>query len=204
MCCCALVEPQGAKVGPNILADWSNTKAATEHSLKLLQTYKEIGETEKEVISQSCLSICTLNTQQLGFGCPANTSFDIPTSSNKHLHLAYTAMHSELIYTRLLPALCAQWLCVCCLQPYLQHHNPRTFEDLTKPVPNFKKFNLKPGQVPKFFDGVLQKRVGDALAVKGDWWESRKKAAEAAAADKSLKVSCRYLCTAGVRIDQRQ
>eukprot|EP00877_Chromochloris_zofingiensis_P014847 jgi/Chrzof1/9616/Cz04g09240.t1 len=110
---------RGAKVGPNILADWSNTKAATEHSLKLLQTYKEIGETEKE--------------------------------------------------------------------PYLQHHNPRTFEDLTKPVPNFKKFNLKPGQVPKFFDGVLQKRVGDALAVKGDWWESRKKAAEAAAADKSLK-----------------
>lgn len=32
------------------------------------------------------------------------------------------------------------------LQPYLKFHNPRTFEDMNKPVPNFKKFGLKAGQ----------------------------------------------------------
>jgi hypothetical protein len=42
------------------------------------------------------------------------------------------------------------------LQPYLHFHNPRTFEDLDKPIPNFKKFGLKAGEVPKFFDNVLQ------------------------------------------------
>lgn len=38
--------------------------------------------------------------------------------------------------------------CVCalCLQPYLKYHNPRTFEDMDKPIPNFKKFGLKSGE----------------------------------------------------------
>jgi hypothetical protein len=31
------------------------------------------------------------------------------------------------------------------LQPYLKFHNPRTFEDMDKPIPNFKKFDLKAG-----------------------------------------------------------
>jgi hypothetical protein len=31
------------------------------------------------------------------------------------------------------------------LQPYLKFHNPRTFEDMDKPIPNFKKFGLKAG-----------------------------------------------------------
>jgi hypothetical protein len=31
------------------------------------------------------------------------------------------------------------------LQPYLKYHNPRTFEDMDKPIPNFKKFGLKSG-----------------------------------------------------------
>jgi hypothetical protein len=39
-------------------------------------------------------------------------------------------------------------------QPLLHFHNPRTFEDFDKPVPNFKKFGLKAGEVPKFFDQV--------------------------------------------------
>lgn len=30
-------------------------------------------------------------------------------------------------------------------QPYLKFHNPRTFEDMDKPIPNFKKFGLKSG-----------------------------------------------------------
>lgn len=34
---------------------------------------------------------------------------------------------------------------VCRLQPYLKFHNPRTFEDMDKPIPNFKKFDLKAG-----------------------------------------------------------
>jgi hypothetical protein len=50
------------------------------------------------------------------------------------------------------------------MQPYLKFHNPRTFEDLDKPIPNFKKFGLKAGEVPKFFDGVLIKRAGGCCA----------------------------------------
>jgi hypothetical protein len=50
-------------------------------------------------------------------------------------------------------------------QPYLANHNPRTFEDLDKPIPNFKKFGLKAGEVPKFFDNVLQVRAGGVAAV---------------------------------------
>jgi hypothetical protein len=30
-------------------------------------------------------------------------------------------------------------------QPYLKFHNPRTFEDMEKPIPNFKCFGLKAG-----------------------------------------------------------
>ena len=47
-------------------------------------------------------------------------------------------------------------------EPLLKYHNPRTFEDLDKPVPNFKKFGLKAGEVPKFFDTVLAKRAGSS------------------------------------------
>jgi hypothetical protein len=43
-------------------------------------------------------------------------------------------------------------------QPYLHFHNPRTFEDMDKAIPNFKKIGLKAGEVPKFFDNVLQVR----------------------------------------------
>jgi hypothetical protein len=48
-------------------------------------------------------------------------------------------------------------------QPLLKFHNPRTFEDLTAPVPNFRAMNLKPGEVGKFFDSVLSKRSGEAV-----------------------------------------
>lgn len=51
--------------------------------------------------------------------------------------------------------------------PHKQFHNPRTFEDFDKPIPNFRKFGLKAGEVPKFFDGVLS--VGGALAQRPEW-----------------------------------
>lgn len=50
------------------------------------------------------------------------------------------------------------------LQPYLKYHNPRTFEDLAAPVPNFRTLGLKAGEVPKFFDGVLSGRAQDSVA----------------------------------------
>jgi hypothetical protein len=41
----------------------------------------------------------------------------------------------------------------------LKFHNPRTFEDFTAPIPNFRTLDLKSGQVPKFFDTVLATRA---------------------------------------------
>jgi len=49
------------------------------------------------------------------------------------------------------------------LQAYLKYHNPRTFEDLSAPVPNFRAMNLKAGEVPKFFDGVLSSRADKTI-----------------------------------------
>lgn len=49
-------------------------------------------------------------------------------------------MHVQLAHLGILDRL-------CCLgkQAYLKFHNPRTFEDMDKPIPNFKKFGLKAG-----------------------------------------------------------
>eukprot|EP00882_Tetradesmus_deserticola_P016887 GHRQ01018066.1.p1 GENE.GHRQ01018066.1~~GHRQ01018066.1.p1 ORF type:complete len:179 (+),score=53.50 GHRQ01018066.1:268-804(+) len=73
-------------------------------------------------------------------------------------------------------------------QPYLKFHNPRTFEDMDKPIPNFKKFGLKSGEVPKFFDNVLAKRAGEAVALKGSWWDTRRDAATEGIKEKEFKV----------------
>ena len=62
-------------------------------------------------------------------------------------------------------------------EPYLKQHNPRAFEDLAKPVPNFRLFGLKAGEVPKFFDGVLSARAAEAVKDKGLWWEQRREQA---------------------------
>ncbi|KAF8072650.1 hypothetical protein HT031_000310 [Scenedesmus sp. PABB004] len=72
-------------------------------------------------------------------------------------------------------------------QPYLKFHNPRTFEDLDKPIPNFKKFGLKAGEVPKFFDSVLSKRASEAVAVKGMWWDARRELAAEGIKEKEFK-----------------
>ena len=78
----ALAKP-AAKDAPSILDDWKSKKAGTEELLKLLNTYKDLGDAKNE--------------------------------------------------------------------PYLKFHNPRTFEDMTKAVPNFRSMNLKAGEVPRFF-----------------------------------------------------
>eukprot|EP00775_Hariotina_reticulata_P010525 gene10525-10685_t len=72
-------------------------------------------------------------------------------------------------------------------QPYLKFHNLRTFENLDKPIPNFKKFGLKAGEVPKFFDNVLSKRAGEAVTLKGQWWDARRDVAAEGIKEKQFK-----------------
>jgi hypothetical protein len=71
-------------------------------------------------------------------------------------------------------------------EPYLKYHNPRTFEDLSKPVPNFRTMGLKAGEVPKFFDGVLSARAAEAVKDKSLWWDQRRAAALEAAKDRKF------------------
>lgn len=104
---------------PSAMADWSSKKAGTEELLKLLQTYKDLGDSKGE--------------------------------------------------------------------PYLKFHNPRTFEDLSASVPNFRSKTLKAGEVPKFFDTVLASRADDSLEKKDKWWAERKEEAEKAATSKTFK-----------------
>lgn len=111
---------QSTKDAPSTVEDWTSKKASTEGLLKLLQTYKDLGDSKAE--------------------------------------------------------------------PYLKYHNPRTFEDLAQPVPNFRAQSLKAGDVPKFFDSVLARRAEDSLQQKAAWWADRKTAAEAAATGKEFKA----------------
>ncbi|KXZ54748.1 hypothetical protein GPECTOR_4g818 [Gonium pectorale] len=104
-----------------LLDEWKGKKEATEGILKLLQSYKDLGDSKNE--------------------------------------------------------------------PLLKFHNPRTFEDMNAPVPNFRAQNLKPGEVGKFFDNVMQKRAGEAIDAKNKWWEARKSEAQAAAASKGALPS---------------
>mmetsp|Transcript_33238 Transcript_33238/g.73506 ORF Transcript_33238/g.73506 Transcript_33238/m.73506 type:complete len:629 (+) Transcript_33238:92-1978(+) len=108
-----------AKDAPSVLEDWSSKKAGTEDLLKLLQTYKDLGDSKNE--------------------------------------------------------------------PYLKFHNPRSFEDLSKPIPNFRAMNLKAGEVPKFFDSVLSKRADDSVQQKNQWWATRKQEAESAIKGKAFQ-----------------
>jgi hypothetical protein len=117
----ALLQSQTTKDSTPSLADIKTKKEATADLLKLLSTYKEIGDS-----------------------------------------------HSE---------------------PYLKFHNPRSFEDLSKEVPNFRALNLKAGEVPKFFDTVLMTRAEEAVEAKNKWWAERKAAAESAAANKAFKAA---------------
>jgi hypothetical protein len=71
-------------------------------------------------------------------------------------------------------------------EPYLAMHNPRTFEDMDAPIPNFKAEHLKPGEVPKFFDAVLSKRAHASVDKKNAWWAERQAKVNAAVAEKAF------------------
>lgn len=47
-----IVAPQSAKDAPSSLDDWMSKKAGTESLLKLLQTYKDLGDSKSEVGAQ--------------------------------------------------------------------------------------------------------------------------------------------------------
>lgn len=55
-------------------------------------------------------------------------------------------------------AMSCSWNCLH-LQPYLKYHNLRTFENLDKPIPNFKKFGLKAGGEQQCHDSRRQLHV---------------------------------------------
>jgi hypothetical protein len=44
------------------------------------------------------------------------------------------------------------------------------------------------GDVPKFFDGVLSKRAGEAVTLKGHWWDARRDVALEGVKEKQFKV----------------
>jgi hypothetical protein len=48
-----------------------------------------------------------------------------------------------------------------------------------------------PGEVPKFFDNVLAKRAGEAVSLKGMWWDARRDAAMEGIKEKEFKVGGR-------------
>jgi hypothetical protein len=47
---------------------------------------------------------------------------------------------------------------------------------------------LRAGEVPKFFDNVLAKRAGEAVSLKGMWWDARRDAAMEGIKEKEFKV----------------
>ena len=77
-----------------------------------------------------------------------------------HMHRAQSHACTPAIALR---SLTTARRCSIAAQPYLKYHNPRTFEDLSAPVPNFRSLALKAGDVPKFFDSVLVRRADDAV-----------------------------------------
>jgi hypothetical protein len=44
------------------------------------------------------------------------------------------------------------------------------------------------GEVPKFFDNVLSKRAGEAVTLKGHWWDARRDVALEGVKEKAFKV----------------
>lgn len=111
-------QKQPKPAGDNLVEQWAKRKAETEAALKMVATYKDLGDVAGE--------------------------------------------------------------------PYLKHHDPRTFEDLDKPIPDFRKFGLKAGEVPRFFDSVLSARAADAAAAKDAWWARRRETALEAVAERKF------------------
>ncbi|MEW5298996.1 MAG: hypothetical protein WDW36_002057 [Sanguina aurantia] len=108
----------------SVLEEWKGKKQSTEHLIKLLHTYKDLGDAKNE--------------------------------------------------------------------PYLKFHNPKSFEDMGKAVPNFRSLALRSGELPKFFDGVLSRRAEEAVEKKSEWWAARKQEAEAALSAKKFATLDRH------------
>lgn len=121
----------------SVLDSWKGQAAKTAQLLQLIQTYKDIGDGNNEVrLTDSNAS----SLAAAGIACPQRKEPGTQQRPRLDVRDAYALT-----------------------QPYLKYHNPRTFEDLNKPVLNFRALNLKAGEVPKFFDNVLAGRAADAV-----------------------------------------
>jgi hypothetical protein len=58
---------------------------------------------------------------------------------------------------------------------------------------------LLSGEVPKFFDNVLSKRAGEAVTLKGHWWDARREVALEGVKEKSFKVRRTLAASRGQR-----
>lgn len=56
--------------------------------------------------------------------------------------------------------------------------------------------------MPKFFDTVLAKRAGEAVSLKGMWWDARRDAAMEGIKEKEFKVCGAAAAVQGVRCRQ--
>lgn len=148
-CCAVLCTVQSSKSAPNIVSDWSNTKASTEQTMKLMQMYKDLGDFEGQVRGGDWVAAAAA----AGWYPTCET----PSSLCGHAAAAAASPTVVEVCRSPIPGV----LCTAChcLQPYLKFHNPRTFEDMDKPIPNFKKFGLKAGA------GTQPSNVGGHAAV---------------------------------------
>lgn len=177
--------PQGKGPSSGLLSAWGAKKAETETAIKMLTTYKDLGDVAEEVRRGQPGGALAAAAAAGSAGCwqrrrqprqrmiCAVASDCILLAAQWHRRQQQQRFVSDLAKPR------QQGLCLepsasdhhttphshatshpppCHPQPYLKHHNPRTFEDMSKAIPNFKKFGLKAGEVPRFFDNVLQVR----------------------------------------------
>lgn len=62
---------QSSKSAPNVVSDWSSTKASTEQTMKLMQMYKDLGDFEGQVGTPRGQQQQVLWVQQAGAGAAA-------------------------------------------------------------------------------------------------------------------------------------
>ncbi len=168
---------QSNKGSASIVSAWNGTKASTEQTMKLLQGYKDVGDSNKEVSrrhsSSSSGGACCGSPGRPGLAGRrrhGTQAAALQPQSCPHAGRgrctgpgacsAPSGVPAKPCPSPPRPAPARPPHPLPRPQPYLKFHNPRTFEDMDKPIPNFKKFGLKAGEVPKFFDGVLTKRAG--------------------------------------------
>lgn len=166
---------QPSKEATSLVSEWKGKKAETEQTLKLLQAYKALGDSKAEVRPPCGAAMAGRggaggDTTEAHSGVYAQApDVGSPVDSRGCGAVARTRApltHHPRGHTAR-PPCCPRPSAPRCVRPFaqplLKNHNPRTFEDLTAPVPNFRAMALKPGEVGKFFDNVLAKRADDAV-----------------------------------------